>query len=107
MTDFKELIVQLIPMVSPLVWGSITTLLVEVAKRVQAIPVSRGQTFRLRVLAGGCSIALTLVTAYLNGTLASESTVNVAIMSLQTVASWLFSHVLYHGVVKTSQDEQV
>ena len=80
-----------------LINGIIVSALTELAKRIQAIPVTPEQTARIRMIGIGLSFAATLVTAWASGTLTSSAAIPVIAASLTT---WMLSVISYHSFIK-------
>ncbi len=96
LSNLLKLFLPLVQQLAPLLGAFLVTFLVQKAKQIQGIPVSEGQTARLRTLSGGLSIGLMLLNAYLNGNLADQSIYDPLVKALET---FLMSHLLYKGHV--------
>lgn len=79
--------------------GFIISLLVEGAKRLQAIPISPTQIGRIRTFGVVLSVIATLITAYSQGQLVASNALPLVGASIST---WLLSVLSYHGLIKTS-----
>lgn len=77
--------------------GAVITVLTEVAKRVQAVPITAEQKGRVRILVGALSIVSALAVAYLDGSLASSGALTVV---SNTISNWIFATIAYYGLVK-------
>lgn len=77
--------------------GAVITLLTQVAKNVQVVPITAEQKGRVRGLVVGLSIVLALVTSFLDGNLASSDALLVV---GNAIANWVFATVTYYGLVK-------
>lgn len=77
--------------------GFLVTILTQVAKKTQNIPINEGEKGKIRTLVVVLSTVTTLATAYLDGSLASSSALQLVADSLST---WIYSVIAYHGIVK-------
>lgn len=81
-----------------LISSVIISLIVEGAKRIQAIPVTPEQTGRIRIIGIVLSTIATLIMAYTQGALATSNTLPIIGTTLVT---YLLSVLSYHGLLKT------
>lgn len=71
--------------------------LMEVAKRVNAIPLSAGQTGKLRAAAGGLSLLATILIGAADHKLQPESLSQLLLGLLTFGGTWVASHGLHKG----------
>lgn len=91
-----------------LIAGIIISALTQVAKNIQAIPVSEGQTRRIQAVGIGLSIVATLIIAWQNGGLETavqaegfQQNVLVVVSVLgASLYTWFMSVLAYHGLIK-------
>ena len=77
--------------------GVVNFALVQLAKKIQVIPNSTGQTARIRIEVGVLSVVGVLLTDYLNGTLESSSALSVIV---DAGINYLVSVGIYAGIIK-------
>lgn len=77
--------------------GVVNFALVQLAKKIQVIPISTGQTARIRIAVGVLSVVGVLLTDYLNGTLESSSALSVI---GDAGINYLVSVGIYAGIIK-------
>jgi len=88
--------------------GIIISLLVEGAKRAQAIPLKPEDKNKIRMVGLGLSVLSTLVVAYSNGSLAevvgsadfSNMVIGGVMLLANGVGTWFMSVLSYHGLLK-------
>jgi hypothetical protein len=70
------------------------------AKAIKAIPVSEGQTARVRTLAGVLSAVASIGVAYANGNLDGATLQNAFMVTAQAGAIWFAAHQTHKVVNK-------
>lgn len=86
------------PALAATVVGILTSVLVEVAKKVQSIPLNEGQTARLRMASLILSILGTIIVRLQDHTLADPNFIG---MLVQSAATYFMSHLTYTSVIKS------
>lgn len=82
--------------VSTVLIGLIVPAVVEIVKRIQSIPVSAGQTNRIRVVALVFAFLGNLGTAYVSGDLSTFLSPELITVGVQAVVAFGISHLTYH-----------
>ncbi len=80
--------------------GIATALITQFAKKLNGVPITEGQTARIRTLAVVLAGIGTVLTAWANGELASASFTQFIGMAVQTIASYFVAHITYKSVIK-------
>ncbi len=78
-------------------------LITQGVKKIQAIPISEGQTARIRTFVGLTTFALTAITAYMDGNLDSVLSPQMIEVGLATAISFALAHFGYKGVQKVTE----
>lgn len=77
--------------------GVIVTLITEGLKKIPGIPVNDGEKAKIRTIVVILSLVCGVVVSYLDGSLATSGAVAPLVDS---VTSWIYSTVFYHGAVR-------
>ncbi len=80
--------------------GIVVALLTQGVKKINAIPISEGQTARIRTVAVVLSFAGTFAATWANGDLASANFTQYLAVVAQSVVAYFFAHTTYKSVIK-------
>lgn len=80
--------------------GSGTSVVVELLKKAQSVDLYPGDTTRIRLVVAAITGVTTLVTAYLNGTLADPQNAEVVMLGVQWIFSFAMSHFSFKAAIK-------
>jgi hypothetical protein len=79
--------------------GVVISLITEIAKRVQSVPLNADQTNKVRAVVGGLSLIASLGMAYTQGGLATSNALPIISTA---VGNYIFSILAYHGLIRQS-----
>lgn len=96
----EQLLPQLIEVLKPVLLGIVTNLLIQGAKRAEAIPLLPGQTAKIRAVAAGLSLIGSLLVNWTEGTLSSEQNINGITVLVDAGIGWFLAHIGYKTLQK-------
>jgi DMSO reductase anchor subunit len=82
------------------VLGIVTAFVTQLVKNLSAIPISEGQTTRIRMFATVLAFGGTFLNAWANGDLASADFLQYVGVAVQGVVTYFFAHITYKSVIK-------
>lgn len=80
---------------TPLLVAIISSAVLQLAKKIQAIPLNSGQTARLRTVLAVFVFAGSFLTAYLNGNLETFVASDYVQLGLVSGVTWVLAHLTY------------
>ena len=83
-----------------LIVGLVSALLIQGAKKIQAIPLNSGQTAKLRITLTVLSLGGNALNAYLNGDFENFAQSEQINLLLNSLVSGLFAHFTYKWGIK-------